>query len=73
MQTKKQSLVEAVIGTLIAFTLSTVIQPVVLGTYACTINYVASMEIALIFTFISFVRNYIVRRCFNWLHVRGIW
>lgn len=73
MQTKWQSLVESCVQTLVAFTISTLIQPIILHQYNCYLNYTMSMQVAVIFTAVSFVRGYIVRRGFNFLHIRRIW
>lgn len=71
MQTKWQSLVESSVQTAVAFGLSTLVQPFILHTEGCHIGYDASMRIAVIFTAISFVRSYTIRRLFNWaLHWR---
>lgn len=66
MQTRWQSLVESAVQTLVAFLLSTAIQPAILHTEGCYITYEASMRIAIIFTLVSFARSYVVRRVFNW-------
>lgn len=68
MQSKWQSLVESATQTVVAFLLSLFIQPVVLGLFNLTINHAESAAIAAIFTLISLVRGYIVRRMFNWWH-----
>lgn len=70
MQTRWQSFVESCVQTVVAFWLSTLIQPFVLRTEGCHIGYEASMRVAIIFTIISFVRGYTIRRLFNWaLHI----
>ena len=69
MQTRMQSFIESVAGTFVAFALSTFIQPHIMHHVAgCYFNYTISMYVAIIFTAISFVRSYIVRRVFNWFH-----
>jgi len=73
MQTKRQSLIESATQTGVAFILSTLIQPIILHQYDCYLNYTMSMQVAVIFTLVSFVSSYIVRRGFNWLHIRGLW
>jgi hypothetical protein len=68
MQTKKQSLVEAISSTIFALLLSTIIiQPLVLGAFGIIISTSVSFQIALIFTVISSIRNYYTRRFFNYI------
>lgn len=64
-QTRLGSFIESCVQTAVAFSLSTLIQPHVLQHYSCTLSYQMSMEIALIFTLVSFVRGYVVRRVAN--------
>lgn len=72
MQTKMQSAVETGIGMAIGFVLSLVLnwllwkyryqyQPVTWG---------MSVEMTLIFTVVSFIRSFAIRRFFNWWHYR---
>ena len=68
MQTKKQSIVEAVVNTVIAYTISVITQVLVFPLYGVQISLLANMELVAIFTIISFIRNYIIRRYFNKKH-----
>lgn len=67
-QTRLQSGVEAVTQTIIAFGISVVIQPFLYGLYGWEITYAHSAELAAVFTLISLLRSYVVRRVFNCLH-----
>jgi hypothetical protein len=70
-QTHTQSIIESCTQTVVAFLLSILIQPVILGHWHLIVSYTASMQIAIAFTTVSFIRSYIVRRFFNHIHHRG--
>ena len=70
MQTKKQSFVEACVQTLVAFTISVLIQPHLYALWGFHITLADSAVLAGIFTLISLVRSYIIRRMFNWQHLK---
>lgn len=67
MQTKRQSLIETLVGNAIAFSISTalamLIVPWIFGTKA---NLGQGILMTVIYTFVSIVRSYYVRRFFNW-------
>lgn len=65
MQTKKQSFIEANINTFIGFGISYVTLLIINVIYTLELTLFKSLEITLIFTTVSIVRNYIVRRYFN--------
>ncbi len=65
MQSKKQSIVEAVVNTLISYGLALVIQLLVFPLYGIHITLSANLQLITIFTAVSIIRNYIVRRYFN--------
>lgn len=68
MQTKKQSFIEANINTFIGFGISWATLLLVNVLYGLQLTLINSFEITCIFTFISIIRNYFVRRLFNWLN-----
>lgn len=72
-QKKKHSLLEAclstAIGFVIAFFANLVVMPVVFG---ITPSFSQNMYATVLFTIISVVRGYYVRRLFNWMHVKEI-
>lgn len=67
-QSKRQSAVEAVAHTLIDFCVSFVAQLIVYPLYGATFTAGQNLQILLIFTVLSIVRSYLLRRLFNWLH-----
>lgn len=64
-QTRKQSLIESVINTLIGFLITLVISPFVYDWFGHQFTFSQNLGITAIFTFTSIARGYIVRRGFN--------
>lgn len=75
MQTRNQSLIEASINTFVGFLVSILLAYTVLPLYGMeqSLNY--SLQITLIFTVASILRNYFIRRAFNmaivWIDEEG--
>ena len=65
MQTKKQSFIEANINTLSGFIVSYITLITLNYFYQMNLSVFDSLEITLIFTVSSILRNYLVRRYFN--------
>lgn len=65
MQTKKQSFIEANINTLVGFCASYIALLLINVLYDLNLTLFDSFEITLIFTLISILRNYFIRRFFN--------
>lgn len=72
MQSRFMSLVEVILGTLIGLTVATAANYWVLPQFGFTPSLGESLEIAIIFTVISVLRGYFVRRLFNLLHLKGV-
>jgi len=72
MQRKLTSLSEVVAGTAIGFVVSWCAQLWVFPLYGMRLTYSENTQITIIFTLISIVRGYVVRRFFNHLTGRGI-
>lgn len=68
MQTKLQSLAEAVFGTLIGLLVAIASNWLVLPLFGFPVNLSQSFWIAVIFTAVSILRSFLVRRLFNWIH-----
>ena len=65
MQTKKNSLLEAFSNTVIAFFISMAVAYFVYPIYFPEIKFSQTFELTLIFTVLSILRGYIIRRFFN--------
>ena len=65
MQSRIQSFIEANINTAIGFVVSMLLAYFVLPYFGLEKSVKTSLEVVLIFTFASIVRNYLVRRLFN--------
>ena len=64
-QSKKQSMIEASVGTLVGILTSMVTQAIVYPLYGFDVTFSQNLVITFIFTIVSLVRGYLVRRFFN--------
>jgi hypothetical protein len=67
-QTRKQSLAEACVGTALGFGVAVISNAIVLPAFGHQTTLHDNISIAIIFTGISLVRAYYLRRFFNWWH-----
>lgn len=67
-QSKKHSVFESIINTIIGLVSSYVVQLIVFPLYGIKISHSTNLQITLIFFIISFTRSYLIRRAFNKLH-----
>ena len=65
MQTKKQSLIEAIANVLIGYIVAVISNAAILPLFGVNLAFSDSMLIAVWFTVISLIRGYAVRRWFN--------
>ena len=65
MQTKKQSLIESLTSTTIGIIIGIVLNLTILPISGYPVSLSDSLWISVIFTAISIIRSYIIRRCFN--------
>lgn len=70
MQTKKASFYESVANTLSGFFISLLLAYYVFPLFGMPKSMESSFWIVVIFTVSSIGRNYVIRRVFNFLHVR---
>ena len=71
-QSKRHSAVEALLNILIGIGVAYSAQLIVFPLFDIYISHSANLGITLIFTAVSFVRSYFVRRLFNYLHLKEI-
>ena len=67
MQTKKMSLIETVLSVLIGYIVALLSQIVVFPLFDIKVSLIDNLLIGLLFTVISIIRGYYVRRLFNWI------
>lgn len=67
MQTRRQSLIETVVGVAIGFALSMVASVIVYPLFGHSFTLAQNAGITVVFTVLSIARGYGVRRFFNWL------
>ena len=65
MQTKTFSLIEAITSTLIGFIISLVVQLIIYPIMGIQVTITQNLTITSVFTIVSILRGYIVRRFFN--------
>lgn len=69
MQSKKQSAIEVVVSTLVAFAISAALQQyVVAPLFNLDTTHTQNLLITVFFTVVSLVRSYVFRRFFNYIH-----
>lgn len=71
-QSFKGSWTETFVNTGIGYSINFCAQCVVFPLFGMHVTYASQFGIGAIFTVISIVRGYCLRRGFNWLHVKGI-
>lgn len=68
MQTKLQSLIEAWTNIFVGYSLALMTQIIIFPFYGMEINFWGNIQIGIVFTGISLVRSYALRRIFNKWH-----
>lgn len=67
MQSRLHSLAEILVSTLLGYVVAVGLQIVVFPLFGIRVTFTEQNQIGLIFTAVSLVRGYLVRRLFNWL------
>jgi len=70
-QKKKHSFIEVIINTIIGYFVALLTQVIIFPWFDISVTYKQQFLIGLIFTIVSIVRGYFVRRFFNLLHIKG--
>lgn len=70
-QSRKASLAEAILNTMIGFWISVLANLLLLPLWGFQVSLTQSIEIGIAFTFVSIARSYILRRAFNFYHIRS--
>ena len=65
MQTKKQSMIETLTSVFVGWLIGVILNMLVLPLFDYDITVVDSLWVSLIFTVVSVIRGYIIRRWFN--------
>ena len=65
MQTKRQSLIESLTSTTIGIIIGIVLNLTILPLFGYPVSLSDSLWISVIFTIVSIIRSYIIRRWFN--------
>lgn len=67
MQSKNMSLIETVLSVLIGYIVALLSQIVVFPLFDIEVSLIDNLLIGLLFTVISIIRGYYIRRLFNWI------
>ena len=67
MQTKKMSLIETIVSVAIGYVVALLSQIVVFPLFDIKVSLIDNLLIGLLFTVISIIRGYYIRRLFNWI------
>lgn len=70
-QSRRWSLVEAAINVLVGFLVALATQLAVFPLFGLSVSLGENLSISGIFTVVSIVRSYCLRRAFNWWHLRA--
>lgn len=71
MQTHLQSMIESCTNVIVGYGLAVAVQVIVFPLYGWEPSIGQNIQIGIIFTVVSLVRSYALRRCFNWLNTHG--
>ena len=67
MQSKKMSLIETIVSVAIGYVVALLSQIVVFPLFDIEVSLIDNLLIGLLFTVISIIRGYYIRRLFNWI------
>ena len=65
MQSKKQSLIETLTSVFVGWLIGVILNMLVLPLFDYNITVIDSLWVSLIFTVVSVIRGYVIRRFFN--------
>lgn len=70
-QSRRASILEAVINVLVGYWIAVLAQVAIFPLFGVNLPLGQNMAIGGLFTVVSLVRSYALRRAFNWWHVRN--
>lgn len=65
LQSKQKSLLEAIVNTFVGFIVTLISSPFIYWICDIKINFPQMTMVTLLFTIVSIIRNYVIRRWFN--------
>jgi membrane protein implicated in regulation of membrane protease activity len=65
MQSRKSSFIEAVMNVAIGFIISFIAQLIIYPAYGARFTLLDNLQIGILFTLLSLLRSYVIRRWFN--------
>lgn len=70
-QSRKWSFIESCVNVLVGYGIAVASQVLIFPLFDIHVPLRANLLIGLFFTIISIIRSYVLRRAFNWWHVRA--
>jgi len=70
-QSKKFSGFETITNIMVGFVVALIAQAVVFPIMGIFVSLYINLQVAAFFTIVGVIRMYIMRRFFNWLHMKG--
>jgi hypothetical protein len=70
-QTRTQSAIESVMNVLIGYGIAIMAQLMIFPRFGGHFSFSDNLQIGAIFTVVSLIRSYMLRRFFNWMSIRG--
>lgn len=70
-QTRKHSLIESLLNILIGYGIAIMAQVIIFPLFGGHFTLQDNLKIGALFTVVSLVRSYCLRRLFNWIMIRG--
>lgn len=71
-QPKKYSFLESIVNVLVGAGINITAQAIIFPWFGIHIPFSENLEIAGIFTIISIIRSFFLRRAFNWWHTKDL-
>jgi hypothetical protein len=70
MQSKRWSIIEAMSNNIIGYIIAVVMYKLVLPIFGYNVSWSQSNVIVIVFTIISIIRSYLIRRIFNYINTK---
>lgn len=71
-QKKRHSLLESLVNVTVGYAVAIAVQLLVFPLFRIQVTLTTNLLIGGIFTFVSILRSYALRRLFNYCHIKGI-
>jgi hypothetical protein len=69
-QSRKQAVIEAILNVLVGYGVAVAAQAIIFPWFGIQLSTGHNLLMGVVFTVVSLVRSYALRRAFNWYHIR---